>query len=155
MLETEDAHGGLLIDQVRTVNPGVNPVTVVFLTNGFVIVPEPETFTHKPVPIATTLPAKVAVAVPVVAQSVWLGPAFETVGAGRVVIVMFDVDEVQGELLIDHVNTVVPTVSPVIVEFGSSEFVITPGPETFIHLPIPFTGLFPANKAEPAVTQTV
>lgn len=70
ILETEEAQGGLLIDQVRTVTPGVNPVTVVFRTSGFVIVPEPETFTHKPVPIATTFPAKVAVAVPVVAQSV-------------------------------------------------------------------------------------
>ena len=60
MLETEEAQGGLLIDQVRTVNPGVNPVTVVFLISGFVIVPEPETFTHKPVPVTTTLPANVA-----------------------------------------------------------------------------------------------
>ncbi len=70
ILETEEAHGGLLIDQVSTVNPGVKPVTVVFLTSGFVIVPEPETFTHIPVPEVGLLPFKVAVAVPVVAQSV-------------------------------------------------------------------------------------
>ena len=71
------------------------------------------------------------------------------------VMVMLAVEEVQGGLLIDHVSTVVPTVSPVIVVLATSEFVIVPGPETFIHRPIPFTGTLPANRAVPAVTQTV
>ena len=97
MLDTDEAQGGLLIDQVRTVKPGVNPVTVVFLRSGFVIVPDPETFTHIPVPLAGLFPLSVAVAVPVVAQSVWLGPAFETVGAGRVVMVMFEIEAAQEE----------------------------------------------------------
>ena len=70
MFETDEAQGGLLIDQVITVIPGVNPVTVVFLKSGFVIVPEPDTFTHIPVPLAGLFPFRVAVAVPVVAQSV-------------------------------------------------------------------------------------
>jgi hypothetical protein len=70
MLETEDAHGGLLIDHVKTVWPGLIFVTVVFLSNGLVIVPVPETITQIPVPLAGLLPANVAVAVPVVAQSV-------------------------------------------------------------------------------------
>jgi len=70
MFETEEAQGGLLIDQVKTVSPGVNPVTVVFLTNGLVIVPEPETLTHIPVPLTGLFAFSVAVAVPVVAQRV-------------------------------------------------------------------------------------
>lgn len=70
MLETEEAQGGLLIDHVKTVCPGVKPVTVVFLTSGFVIVPEPETLTQIPVPLAGLFPLSVAVAVPVVAQRV-------------------------------------------------------------------------------------
>lgn len=71
------------------------------------------------------------------------------------VIVMFDVEAGHEEKLTDHVSTVVPTVSPVIVEVGEREFVIVPGPETFIHLPVPTTGLFPASVAVPAETQMV
>ena len=70
MFETDEAQGVLLIDQVRTVCPGEILVTVVFRNKGFVIVPVPETKTHIPVPEAGLLPASVAVAVPVVAQSV-------------------------------------------------------------------------------------
>ena len=70
MFDVEEEHGELLIDQVNTLIPGVKPVTVVFLNKGFVIVPEPETKTHNPVPTTGLLAAIVAVAVPVVAQSV-------------------------------------------------------------------------------------
>jgi hypothetical protein len=70
MLETEEAHGVLLIDHVRIVKPGVNPVTVVFRTSGFVITPEPETKTQTPVPLVGLFPANVADAVPVAAQMV-------------------------------------------------------------------------------------
>lgn len=97
MLETEDAHGGLLIDQVRTVTPGVNPVTVVFLTSGFVIVPEPETKTQIPVPLVGLFPAKVAVAVPVVAHKVCDGPAFAAEGAALIVIVLSEIEAAQEE----------------------------------------------------------
>jgi hypothetical protein len=97
MFETEDAQGGLLIDHVRMVKPGVNPVTVVFLTSGFVIIPEPETSTQIPEPLEALLPAKVVLAVPVEAQSVWLGPAFATVGGGFVTMVMFETDAAQEE----------------------------------------------------------
>ena len=68
---------------------------------------------------------------------------------------MFEVEEVQGGLLIDHVNTVVPAVSPVMVEEGNNEFVITPEPETFIHAPVPAAATFPASVVEPVVTQMV
>jgi hypothetical protein len=41
------------------------------------------------------------------------------------------------------------------VELFRVGVVIVPGPDIFVHIPVPTAGLFPANKAEPAVTQTV
>jgi hypothetical protein len=70
-------------------------------------------------------------------------------------MVMLEADEVQGELLIDHVRTVVPAVKPVIVLLGESELVIVPGPETLIHAPIPAVGVLPASVAEPVLIQIV
>ena len=55
----------------------------------------------------------------------------------------------------DHVKTVVPTVSPVKVDVGEREFVIVPGPETFIQAPIPAVGVFPAKVVDPVLTQIV
>lgn len=155
IFETEDAHGGLLIDHVITVVPGDRFVTVVFLTNGFVMVPLPETLTHIPVPLVGAFPFKVAVAVPVVAQSVWLAPALETVGGGLVTIVIFETEAAHEEKLTDHVSIVVPAVSPIIVVLLRVGVVIVPGPETFTHIPVPIAGLFPANNAEPEVAQMV
>ncbi len=68
-------------------------------------------------------------------------------------MVMLAVEDVHGELLIDQVNTVVPTVSPVIVDAGFVGVVIVPGPEIFTHKPVPLIGLLPASKALPTVTQ--
>ena len=70
-------------------------------------------------------------------------------------IVTLSVVAVHGELEIDQVNTVVPTVNPVNVDVGESEFVIVPGPDTFIHSPTPAVGVFPAKVVEPVLTQTV
>lgn len=50
--------------------PGEIFVKPEFLRNGFAIVPDPETNTHNPVPLAGALPAKKVEAVPVAAQSV-------------------------------------------------------------------------------------
>ena len=66
--EVEDEHGGLFIDHIKTVTPGVKPVTVVFLKVGVVIIPDPETKVQEPVPTAGAFPARVAVTVPVAAQ---------------------------------------------------------------------------------------
>jgi hypothetical protein len=57
MLETEEAQGGLLIDQVSTVVPAAKPVIVVAGLFGAVIAPDPETFTHKPIPTAAAFAA--------------------------------------------------------------------------------------------------
>jgi hypothetical protein len=70
-------------------------------------------------------------------------------------MVMLEVEETQGELLIDQVRTVVPTVNPVMVLEAERELVIVPGPETFIHLPIPKAGMLPARVVEPELTQMV
>jgi hypothetical protein len=72
-----------------------------------------------------------------------------------VVIVMLDVEEVQGKLLIDQVNIDVPTVSPVIVVIGLLGEVIVPGPETFTQSPVPTAGTFPAIVVLGVETQTV
>lgn len=154
-LETEEAQGGLLIDHVRTVCPGEIFVTLVFLTNGFVIVPEPETKTQIPVPLVGELPANVAEAVPVVAQMVCEGPALATVGAALVTMVMLEVEAGHEEKLTDHRSTVVPVVNPVMVVLLSVGVVIVPDPEIFVHIPSPTTGIFPAKTAEPTVAQTV
>ena len=61
----------------------------------------------------------------------------------------------QGGLEIDQVKTLVPAVSPVIVEVGDNELVITPEPETFTHTPMPAVGVFAVIVTLPVVTQTV
>jgi hypothetical protein len=70
-------------------------------------------------------------------------------------MVTLSVVDAQGEFEIDQVKTVVPAVNPVSVEFGESELVIVPGPETLIHSPTPVVGVFPANIVDPVLTQTV
>ena len=68
--DTDAAQGELLIDQVKTVIPGDIFVRPEFLNTGFAMVPEPEIFTHSPVPVVGALPAKKVEAVPVVAHNV-------------------------------------------------------------------------------------
>jgi len=46
-------------------------------------------------------------------------------------------EETQVPFVIVHIKVAVPAVSPVIVVLGFNELVITPGPEIFVHLPIP------------------
>jgi hypothetical protein len=72
-----------------------------------------------------------------------------------VVMVMFETEAAQLEKVTDQVSTVVPTVSPVIVEAGLVGVVIVPGPETFTQRPLPTRGVFPARVAVPTETQTV
>ena len=62
----------------KTLLPNPKPVIVVFGKVGFVIVPEPETKVHKPVPTKAVLAFIVVVGEEI--QSVWLEPAFAVVG---------------------------------------------------------------------------
>ena len=70
-------------------------------------------------------------------------PAFAIVGAGFTVIVTFELDGVQGELVMVQAKTLFPKPKPVTVVVGKSEFVITPVPETNVHAPVPTPGKFP------------
>ncbi len=70
-------------------------------------------------------------------------------------MVMLEVEAEHGGLLIDQVNTLVPTVSPVMVVTGEVGVVITPLPETFIHTPVPTPGAFAAIVAVGDEIQTV
>ena len=67
---------------------------------------------------------------------------------------MLEVEEAQGELLIDQVRIVVPAVKPVTVEFGNKELVITPEPD-IVHTPVPAAATFPAKVTEPVLAQIV
>ncbi len=49
---------------------------------------------------------------------------------------MLDTAAVHGALVTDQVNTLVPTISPVMVVIGEVGVVITPLPETFIQTPV-------------------
>mgnify|MGYP001592676019 CR=1 FL=1 len=151
-LEIELAQGAFEMVHLKTLLPTPNPVIVVAGLVGVLIVPLPESNVHTPVPTIGVLAAMIA---PAVTQTVWFGPADEIDGTAFVVMVMLAVDEVHGGLLIDQVSTVVPTVSPVTVVLATSEFVMVPGPETFIQLPTPAPGTFPAKVTEPVVTQIV
>lgn len=153
-LEDEEAHGLLLIVHIRTVTPGVKPVTVVFLTKGLVMVPLPEIKVHNPVPALGAFPAKVAVAVPVVAQRVWFGPAFEIEGAARPTITILSCDAVHGGLVILHLKVLLPTPNPVITEVGLFGETIVPLPPINVQIPVPAVGVLAAIVALD-VTQTV
>lgn len=66
---------------------------------GLVIVPPaPEITLHEPVPMVGALPCKVVL----VAQIVWSGPAFETVGFAVKLITTSSIEAAQGALEIDH-----------------------------------------------------
>jgi hypothetical protein len=70
-------------------------------------------------------------------------------------MVMSEVEEVQGELLIDHVNTDVPAVSPVIIVAGLLGLAIIPDPEIFTQSPVPTAAVFPAIVVLGVETQMV
>jgi hypothetical protein len=152
MSEVEDIQGELLIDQVRTVVPAVNPVMVLVAERELVIVPLPETFIHRPVPEVGMFPARVVD--PVLTQIVWLGPAFEMEGSGIPVIVTFEAEAGQGKFVILHRKTFGPVPRPVTVVFGRRGFVIVPLPEINVHEPVPTAAVLPAIVA-PEETHTV
>ncbi len=79
VMETFDELGvqfPLLTVHLKTDVPSAKPVMVVLFKVGVVILPVPETKVQDPVPTAAMFPFKVAV----VAQTVWLIPAFEFEG---------------------------------------------------------------------------
>ena len=104
MMDTSSAvavQGALLMVQRSTYVPTeVIPVTVVVGEDGVVMVgvEGPLMKLHAPVPVVAVFPANVAE--PLVAQMFWSAPAFATVGGALTMIETFDVEAVQGALLI-------------------------------------------------------
>ena len=152
-LDTEAAHGELVIDQVKTLVPTVNPVMVVVGDKELVITPLPEIFTHVPTPIAAAL--AVMVALGLVIQIVWFAPALETVGNGFTVILTLETDEAQGRFEMVHRKTFIPGPRLVMVVAADSEFVMVPDPEIKVHAPVPIAGTFAAMVALGDEIQTV
>lgn len=57
IVDTEGAHGGLLIVHAKTLFPKPKPVMFVVGESAFEIIPVPETKVHAPVPTAGAFPA--------------------------------------------------------------------------------------------------
>ena len=74
----EAVQGAFEMVQAKIFVPKAKPVIVVLGRVGFVIVPEPETKVHKPVPTVAVFAAIVVVGEEI--QSVWLEPALAVVG---------------------------------------------------------------------------
>jgi hypothetical protein len=146
MLETEDAQGRLLIDQVNTEVPTVSPVMVVLGLFGVVITPDPETFTQTPVPESGVFPAIIVFGVDT--QIVWLGPALAEVGGDFTVIETVDVEGTHVPVVIVQAKIFTPRPIPVIVVFRRFGFVIVPDPDIKVHKPVLApVGLLPAMVA--------
>jgi methylaspartate ammonia-lyase len=123
--------------------PTVKLVTPELGEVGVVIEAVPDITDHWPVPIVGVLAANVAV---VTLQSVWLGPAFETVGVLSVFIITFEVDAGQVPLEIVHLSVAeFSSTNPVTVEVGEDGVVIVAVPEIKLQLPVPIVGLLAAR----------
>jgi hypothetical protein len=76
--ELEGVQGAFDIVHSKILFPKPNPVIVVLGNKEFVIIPEPETKLHAPVPTAGKFPLSIVVGEEM--QRVWLEPAFEIEG---------------------------------------------------------------------------
>jgi len=94
----DGVQGGLEIVHSKTFAPTPKFVIPDVSEFGFVIVPEPLTSVHVPVPTVAVLPANVAV----VPHTDWSVPAAATVGVEVIVIETWSEDEGHGELVIVH-----------------------------------------------------
>jgi len=140
IVEILDAQGELEIVHWKTFVPIAKPVIVELGKVGEVIVPEPETSVHNPVPTVGVLAVIVVVGEEI--QSVWDAPAFANVGTSFTSMVIVETLGAQGELEIVQAKTFVPIAKPVIVETGEVGEVIVPLPETSVHKPVPTVGVF-------------
>jgi len=108
-----------------------------------------------PVPVAGLLAA--IVAVPLEAQMVWSGPAFDTVGGALTLIVTSLVDAAQGLLVMVQRKVRVPAVlRPVMVEVGKEGVVIVAAvPLTWVQEPMPTVAVLAAMVTVAPVVQIV
>ena len=77
------------------------------------------------------------------------------VGTSSTTIAIVAVDATQGAFEIVHEKIFVPTASPVMDVVGDNEFVITPVPETKLHVPIPTVAEFALIVVVGVVIQSV
>ena len=107
------------------------------------MVPLPLTKVQVPVPVTAGFPASVAV----VPQTVWLGPALETVGGAPAVIVTWSEVEGHGALLMVQSKTLTPAPNAVIPDVSEDGVVIVPDPLTTVHIPVPIVAAVPTRVA--------
>lgn len=141
IVELEAVQGRFEIVHAKTLVPKPNPVIVVLGNVGFVIIPVPETNVHKPVPTVGVF--AVIIVVDVVIQSVWVGPALDTVGISFTNKVTVEIDDKHGGFEMVHENIFGPKPKPVILVLGNVGFEIVPLPETKVHKPVPVEGVLP------------
>lgn len=139
----EAVHGGLEIVHLKVLAPTPRAVSPEVDDPGVVIVPEPPTRVHVPLPVPGVFPASVAV----VAQIVWSDPAAAVVDVPLLVMITSSKDAVHGGLEIVHLNVLAPTPRAVSPEVADPGVVIVPEPPTRVHVPVPVTGVFPARTA--------
>ena len=84
----------------KTLVPKPKPVILVVGDNELVIVPEPDTNVHAPVPTIAAL--AVITVVGEETQSVWLDPAAEIVGTSFTIIATVEVEAKQGAFEMVH-----------------------------------------------------
>ena len=90
--------GGFAMVHMNTLAPETVPVIVLLGEPGAVIVPEPLTSVHVPVPVAGVFPAIVKLDI----HPDCVGPAFAAVGVATLVIVTVDKDAVHGAFEMVH-----------------------------------------------------
>jgi hypothetical protein len=117
------------------------PTTAVVGDVGTPIAPEPASKFHTPIPTVGVLPVKVVLD----AHKVCVGPALATVGKSSRCIKTVELFEAHTPLSIVHANTLLPTPIDVMFVFGEPGLLMLPEPDTNVHVPVPTTGVLPAN----------
>lgn len=140
----EAAQGALAMVQRKVLAPGPRSVTAEVGLVGLVMVPDPLTLVHVPVPDTGVFPASVTV----VAHTVWFVPALAVVGDATPVITTSEVLGVHAPFEIVQRKVLGPTPRPVTAEVGLEGLVMVPDPLTLVHVPVPTVGAFPASVAE-------
>ena len=69
-------------------------------------------------------------------------------GPPVLVMVTVEVEDGQGALEMVHINTFAPAPNPVTPDVADAGLVIVPAPLTNVQVPVPVTGVFPANVEE-------
>lgn len=135
--------------------PVVSPVIELVGEAEFVMIPDPETSVHFPVPVAGAFAASVAVVNP---HTVWSGPAFAAVGTPLIVICIVSETSHGACPVVERVSVTIPAmisaalgvyVAFIVVLFG----VKAPVPSLVQLLPGAFV-IFPLNTTAGLVAQT-